>query len=78
VMVLLLLGERLMKYSEAGKGSVARKTDKEKFDENFDKIFKRKTQNKEIYFDSDETTSWDEDRIDIIGLNGNIKDHYNE
>jgi hypothetical protein len=67
-----------MKYSEAGKGSVARKIDKEKFDENFDKIFKRKTQNKEMYFDSDETTSWDEDRIDIIGLNGNIKDHYNE
>ena len=67
-----------MKYSEAGKGSVARKTDKKKFDENFDKIFKRKTQNKEMYFDSDETTSWDEDRIDIIGLNGNIKDHYNE
>lgn len=67
-----------MKYSEAGKGSVARKTNKEKFDENFDKIFKRKNQNKEMYFDSDETTSWDEDRIDIIGLNGNIKDHYNE
>ena len=64
-----------MKYSEAGKGSVARKTDKEKFDENFDKIFKKK---KEIYYDSDETNSWDEDRIDIIGLNGNIKDHYNE
>ena len=35
-----------MKYSEAGKGSVARKTDKEKFDENFDKIFKKK---KEVY-----------------------------
>jgi len=25
---------------------------------------------------SDETTSWDEDRIDIIGLNGNTGDHY--
>jgi hypothetical protein len=65
-----------MKYSEAGKGSIARKTDKEKFDENFDKIFSKKK--KEIYYDSDETNSWDEDRIDIIGLNGNIKDHYNE
>ena len=72
-----------MKYSEAGKGSVARKTNKEKFNDNFDKIFGKKKgslnrQVKEIYFDSDETTSWDEDRIDIIGLNGNIKDHYNE
>jgi hypothetical protein len=65
-----------MKYSEAGKGSVARKTNKEKFDENFDKIFKRKTQSKEMYFDSDETTSWDEDKIDIIGLNGSTGDHY--
>ena len=59
-----------MKYSEAGKGSTARKTDKEKFDENFDKIFKKKPKNtSEIYYDSDETTSWDEDRIDMIGLN---------
>ena len=67
-----------MKYSEAGKGSVARKIDKEKFDENFDRIFKKKGKDisKEIYFDSDETTSWDEDRIDIIGLNGNTGDHY--
>ena len=65
-----------MKYSEAGKGSVARKTDKEKFDENFDKIFKRKAQNKEMYFDSDETTSWDEDKVNIVGLNDNTGDHY--
>ena len=65
-----------MKYSEAGKGSVARKTDKERFDENFDKIFKKKTQNKEMYFDSDETTSWDEDKINIVGLNDNTGDHY--
>jgi hypothetical protein len=62
-----------MKYSEAGKGSVARKTDKEKFDENFDKIFKKK---KEVYYDSDETTSWDEDKVNIVGLNDNTGDHY--
>ena len=63
-----------MKYSEAGKGSAVRKTDKEKFDDNFEKIFGKKK--KEVYYDSDETTSWDEDRVDIIGLNGNTGDHY--
>jgi len=73
-MVLLHLGVKLMKYSEAGKGSVARKTDKEKFDDNFEKIFGKKK--KEIYYDSDETTTWDEDKIDIVGLNGNTGDHY--
>ena len=62
-----------MKSNEAGKGSKQRPTDKQKFDENFDKIFKKK---KEVYYDSDETTDWDEDRIDIIGLNDNTGDHY--
>ena len=74
-----------MKYSEAGKGSVARKTDKEKFDENFEKIFGKMNNKKfvygskdkkEVYYDSDETTSWDEDKVNIIGLNGNTGDHY--
>jgi hypothetical protein len=73
-MVSLRLGGKHMKYSEAGKGSLTRKTDKEKFDENFEKIFGKKK--KEVYYDSDETTSWDEDRVDIIGLNGNTGDHY--
>ncbi|NBQ17167.1 hypothetical protein EBU24_02535 [bacterium] len=61
-----------MKYNEAGKGSVRRKEDKKKIDENWDKIFGKK----EIYYDSDETTDWDEDRLDIIGTNGNTGDHY--
>lgn len=56
------------KYSEAGKGSTTKLKQKAKFDENFDKIFGKK----EEYFDSDETTDWDEDRLDIIGQNGNI------
>ena len=63
-----------MKYSEAGKGSLTRKTDKEKFEENFEKIFGKKK--KEVYYDSDETTSWDEDKVDIVGLNGSTGDHY--
>jgi hypothetical protein len=75
-MVLLHLGGKHMKYSEAGKGSTARKTDKEKFEENFEKIFGKKKIAKEIYYDSDETNNWDEDKIDIIGLNGNTGDHY--
>jgi hypothetical protein len=61
----------MSKYSEAGKGSTTKLKQKKKFDENYDAIFK-----KEEYYDSDETTSWDEDRIDIIGLNGNTGDHY--
>ena len=59
------------KYSEAGKGSTTKLKQKKKFDDNYDAIFK-----KEEYYDSDETISWDEDRIDIIGLNGNTGDHY--
>ena len=73
-MILLRLGGKHMKYSEAGKGSVARKTDKEKFEDNFEKIFGKKK--KEVYYDSDETTSWDEDKVDIVGLNGSTGDHY--
>jgi len=73
-MVSLRSGGKHMKYSEAGKGSAVRKTDKEKFDDNFEKIFGKKK--KEVYYDSDETTSWDEDKVDIVGLNGNTGDHY--
>ena len=29
-----------------------------------------------VYYDSDETTSWDQDKIDMIGLNDNTGDHY--
>lgn len=61
-----------MKYSEAGKGSKPKLKQKKKFDDNYDLIFGRK----EKYYDSDETTDWDEDRIDIIGLNGNTGEHY--
>lgn len=62
----------MSKYSEAGKGSTNKLKNKKAYDDNYDKIFGKK----EEYFDSDETTSWDEDRIDIIGLNGNTGDHY--
>jgi hypothetical protein len=60
------------KYSEAGKGSTTKLKQKKQFDENFDKIF-----GKDKYFDSDDASdSWDEDRMDIIGLNGNTGEHY--
>jgi hypothetical protein len=72
MMVLLLSGDRHMSYNEAGKGSKRRKEDKKKIDDNWDLIFGRK----EKYYDSDETTDWDEDRLDIIGTNGNTGDHY--
>lgn len=60
------------KYSEAGKGSTTKLKQKKKWDDNYDSIFGKK----EEYFDSDETTSWDEDRIDIIGQNGATGEHY--
>jgi hypothetical protein len=62
----------MSKYSEAGKGSTTKLKNKKAFDDNWDKVFGKK----EEYFDSDETTSWDEDRIYIIGVNGNTGDHY--
>lgn len=61
-----------MSYNEAGKGSKQRKTNKKQYNENYDLIFGRK----EKYYDSDETTDWDEDRLDIIGTNGNTGEHY--
>jgi hypothetical protein len=61
-----------MKYSEAGKGSTPKLKQKKKFDDNYDLVFGRK----EKYYDSDETIVWDEDKIDIIGLNGNTGEHY--
>ena len=62
----------MSKYSEAGKGSTNKLKQKKKYDENYDLIFGRK----EKYYDSDETTDWDEDRMDIIGINGNTGEHY--
>lgn len=68
----------MSKYSEAGKGSTNKLKQKSLYDENYEKIWGKK-ENKlyeDRYYDSDETTSWDEDRIDIIGVNGNTGDHY--
>lgn len=59
----------MSKYSEAGKGSINKLKQKKKFDENFDLIFGRKDR----YYDSDDASdTWDENRIDIIGQNGNV------
>ena len=58
----------MSKCSEAGKGSTPKLKQKAKFDENFDKIFGKK----EEYFDSDETTNWNEDRLDMFSQNGNV------
>ena len=62
----------MSKYSEAGKGSTNKLKNKKAYDENYDQIFGKK----EIYYDSDETNDWNEDRLDIIGTNGNTGDHY--
>jgi hypothetical protein len=62
----------MAKHSEAGKGSAPKLKQKKLYDSNYDSIFGKK----EEYFDSDETTSWDEDRIDIIGQNGATGEHY--
>ena len=60
------------KYSEAGKGSINKLKQKNLYDSNYDQIFGKK----EKYYDSDETTDWDQDKVDMIGLNNNTGDHY--
>jgi hypothetical protein len=66
------------KYSEAGKGSINKLKQKNLYDENYEKIWGNKKNKlyEERYYDSDETTSWDQDKIDMIGLNDNTGDHY--
>lgn len=52
---------------EAGKGSKARPIlDRKTFEDNFDAIFRKPKED------------WDEDRIDVIGQNGNDGLHYKE
>jgi hypothetical protein len=48
------------------------------YDENYEKIWgsKKNKLYEERYYDSDETTSWDQDKVDMIGLNNNTGDHY--
>jgi len=63
----------MSKYSEAGKGSTNKLKQKKQYDDNYDLVFGRK----EKYFDSDDASdTWDEDRMDLIGINGNTGDHY--
>lgn len=66
------------KYSEAGKGSTNKLKQKSLYDENYEKIWGNKKNKlyEERYYDSDETTSWDQDKADMIGLNSNTGDHY--
>jgi hypothetical protein len=58
-------GGIMSKHSEAGKGSTNKLKQKKLYDDNYDKAFGKK----EEYFDSDETTSWDEDKANFIGIN---------
>ena len=59
------------KYSEAGKGSTNKLKQKNLYDENYEKIWGNKKNKlyEERYYDSDETTSWDQDKADFIGRN---------
>jgi hypothetical protein len=68
----------MSKYSEAGKGSTNKLKQKSLYDENYEKIWGNKKNKlyEERYYDSDETTSWDQDKVDMIGLNSNTGDHY--
>ena len=68
----------MSKYSEAGKGSTNKLKQKNLYDENYEKIWGNKKNKlyEERYYDSDETTSWDQDKIYMIGLNDNTGDHY--
>ena len=65
------------KYSEAGKGSTPKLKQKKSFDSGWDRIWGSKENHKEdnIFYDSDETVCWDEDKANIIGINSE-GDHY--
>lgn len=64
------------KYNEAGKGSVRRKEDKKKIDEGWDRIWGSKNNHKEDNMFVNDDSNWDEDRMDVIGQNGNTGDYY--
>lgn len=68
----------MSKYSEAGKGSTTKLKQKKSYDSNYDMIFGKKDKlDGSINYDSDDASdSWDEDRMDIIGINGNTGEHY--
>jgi hypothetical protein len=68
----------MSKYSEAGKGSTNKLKQKTLYDENYEKIWGNKKNKlyEERYYDSDETTSWNQDKVDMIGFNDNTGDHY--
>lgn len=69
----------MSKYSEAGKGSTTKLKQKSLYDQNYERIWGKK-ENKlyeDRYYDSDDSSNtWNEDRMDIIGVNGNTGDHY--
>ena len=67
------------KYNEAGKGSTNKLKQKKLYDENYERIWGNKKNKLYVdrYYDSDdESNSWNEDRIDIIGQNGSTGEHY--
>ena len=69
----------MSKYNEAGKGSSPKLKQKSLYDSNYDMIFGRKNKvEDEINYDSDESTDWDYERIEIISQNGNSGTHYFE
>jgi hypothetical protein len=66
---------------------IGSKEQKQKFDEGFDRIFRKKdpicnvcgktlSTTKECAWTGCQLNWWDEDRVDTIGQNGNTGDHY--
>ena len=70
----------MSKHSEAGKGSSPKLKQKSLYDENYERIWGNKTNKlyEDRYYDSDESTDWDYERIEIISQNGNLGTHYFE
>jgi len=70
----------MSKYNEAGKGSAPKLKQKSLYDENYERIWGNKTNKlyEDRYYDSDESTDWDYERIEIISQNGNLGTHYFE
>lgn len=72
-----------MSKNEITGDEIKTKVSSKEYEENFDKIFRKEktsvgypplTTNKPV--ESSDKDDWDEERIDIIGSNGNTAEHY--
>lgn len=67
-------------YNDVTGDKIQSRVSTKQYEDNFDKIFGKKTKVAPTAVTPDKpvepTDDWDEERVDIIGSNGNTGDHY--